>query len=88
MKNENKYPNGYQPKLDYWLAQHSNLMNAYRRGDYDVDSSSDHECFMDKLEHIKKKIEYFHEKQEEWKFNQWKKEQWIKDWDDTMSLFK
>ena len=83
MKNENKYPNGYQPKLDYWLEQHEILLTNYRRDYY-----TRYADIEQKLEYIRKKIEYFHAKQEEWKTEQWKKEQWIKDWDDTMSLFK
>jgi|15BtaG_2_1085339.scaffolds.fasta_scaffold107170_2 hypothetical protein len=79
MKNEKKYPNGYQPKLDYWLDVHMELMEDMRNDIY----RPDQECFMQSLEYVNGRIRYFFERQEEWK-----KEQWIKDWDDAMSLFK
>ena len=42
MKNEKKYPNGYQPKLDYWLDVHMKLMEDMRNDIY----RPDQECFM------------------------------------------
>ena len=66
MKNEKKYPNGYQPKLDYWLDVHMKLMEDMRNDIY----RPDQECFMQSLDHVNGKIRYFFEKQEEWKGKQ------------------